>query len=300
LAQTWSNLEVFLVDDGSTDNSAVIIKGYQERYPKIIKSIFQKNAGQASARNAALAKMTGAYVSFVDSDDWILPEMHDSLYHALVNTNAQIALSDFQTINEYDDITGNYSSGDISVAGEDVKGNEARIVAVVPQVTGKLFDAKLFLQGENRFPEGIWYEDLALLPLLVLSAKRIVKVESYFYRYFKREGSTTTSFTIKVLDALLALEFIDKNLSLSCEGFLQPLKHRTCYITAVRLCEVVNDTDRHKGFTKLEHYVQQNIVNRPQTKKFPLVERFVVFLLKHGFHNLLYFSKKAKRLIKNH
>jgi glycosyltransferase involved in cell wall biosynthesis len=298
LAQTWTNLEVFLVDDGSTDDSADIVKSYQQKYPHIVKAIFQKNSGQASARNAALDQMSGAYLSFVDSDDWILPEMHTALYKALIETDAQIAISDFQTVNEQGEITGDYSSGNISSLGEEVKGNESKIVAIVPQVTGKLFDAKLFEHGKHRFPEGIWYEDLALLPLLVLSANRITKVESFFYRYFKREGSITTSFTIKVLDALKALEYIENNLTNNSLVILQPLKHRTCYITIVRLCEVKNRSDRNHGFNQLQTYIKNNLINTFNQIHPPITERIVIYLIKFGLGNLLYKIKNISRFLK--
>lgn len=298
LAQTWQNLEVFLVDDGSTDDSANMIKDYQQKHPEIIKTIFQENAGQARARNAALDQMTGTYVSFVDSDDWILPEMHSALFQSLVETDAQIAISDFQTVNELGEITGNYSSGEISEAGELVKGNEAKVVAIVPQVTGKLFDTNLFDKGKNRFPEGIWYEDLALLPLLVLSAKRIVKVESYFYRYFKREGSTTTSFNIKVLDALKALQFIDNNLTSVPKEILHGLKYRTSYITAVRLCEVDNRADRIHGFKQLRTYISNNLMGVTNEVQPPRIEKIVIGLVKYGLGNLLFETKKIIKYLK--
>jgi glycosyltransferase involved in cell wall biosynthesis len=95
LAQTWNNLEVFLVDDGSTDNSAAIIRGYQEKYPEVIKSIFQNNAGQGFARNAALDLMTGDFITFVDSDDWILPEMFTAMLKNLNETKSDIVSCDY-------------------------------------------------------------------------------------------------------------------------------------------------------------------------------------------------------------
>jgi glycosyltransferase involved in cell wall biosynthesis len=299
LSQTWSNIEVILVDDGSTDNSAEVIKHYQKQYPDKVKGLFQENAGQASARNAALDIMRGKFVSFVDSDDYILRDMLESLFEAAIKTNSQIVISDFQTVNENDEITGDYSSGDVAEAGVLVNENIAKMVSIVPQVTGKLFECSLFDNNTNRFPTGIWYEDLALLPLLVLSANKICKVPRYFYRYYKRVGSTTTTFSIKVLDALKALDYIDSQLVSNKfgQGFskqFQILKHRTCYITAIRLCEVESKHDRKKGFLLLKNHIKDNDLIYNRSEIHSNLEKVVVSIASLGFGNYLYAVKKLR------
>lgn len=299
LAQTWSNIEVILVDDGSTDNSAEVIKDYQKQYPDKVNGIFQENAGQASARNAALDIMRGDFVSFVDSDDYILRDMLKSLFEAAIKTNSQIVISDFQTVNENDEITGDYSSGEVAEAGVLVNENIAKMVSIVPQVTGKLFECTLFDNNTNRFPTGMWYEDLALLPLLVLSANKICKVPRYFYRYYKRVGSTTTTFSIKVLDALKALVYIDSQLvgNKFGQGFskqFQILKHRTCYITAIRLCEVESKHDRKKGFLSLKNYIKDNDLIYNRVEIHSNLEKVVVSIASLGLGNCLYTVKKLR------
>jgi len=301
LAQTWRNLEIILVDDGSSDNSVEIMKEYQLRHPEMIKLLFQENSGQATARNSALDIMTGEYVSFVDSDDYILAEMLNSLYESIKQHQSQIAISDFHTVNEVDVITGSYSSGTIQNNCILVSENQADAVSIVPQVTGKLFDSGLFKIGKNRFPEGMWYEDLALLPLLILSAKKISKVPQYYYRYFKRDGSTTTTFSIKVLDALKALKYIDNKLSarqstIASSGILKPLKHRTCYITAIRLCEVSSSKDRKQGFLVLRDYIRVNKVHSFQWKLYPIFEQVVVLLVSANLAGFLFQLKKLKAI----
>lgn len=301
LLQTWSHIEVILVDDGSTDNSAEIIKHYQKQYPDNVKGLFQENAGQATARNAALDIMTGDFVSFVDSDDYILSDMLESLFDAAIITNSQIVISDFQTVNKNDEITGDYSSGEVAESGVLVSDNIAKMVSIVPQVTGKLFECSLFKNNTNRFPTGIWYEDLALLPLLVLTANKICKVPRYFYRYYKREGSTTKTFSIKVLDALKALEYIDsqledKKLEDSFSKQLQILKHRTCYITAIRLCEVESRHDRKKGFVLLRGYIRSNVLVKNGIDVSSFFEKLVVSFISLGLGNLLFLLKKCKGL----
>ena len=88
-SQTYSNLEIILVDDGSTDKSPGICDEYQERDSRF-RVIHKKNGGQSSARNEALDIAKGEYVSFVDSDDWLESDMYEVLINVINETGANI------------------------------------------------------------------------------------------------------------------------------------------------------------------------------------------------------------------
>ena len=88
LAQTYKNLEVLLVDDGSTDDSLDICRRYAESDSRVL--VFHKeNGGQASARNYALERVTGDFVGFVDNDDWIFPTMYERLHRLMVERSEE-------------------------------------------------------------------------------------------------------------------------------------------------------------------------------------------------------------------
>ena len=91
LNQTYRNLEVILVDDGSPDNCGSICDAYAKQDSRV-KVIHKENGGLSSARNAGLDVMSGAYVGFVDSDDWIEPHMYESLLKLMEKFDAQMAL----------------------------------------------------------------------------------------------------------------------------------------------------------------------------------------------------------------
>ena len=78
LAQTYENLEILLVDDGTKDNSGAICDAYARQDARV-KAIHKKNGGLSSARNAGIDASTGEYLSFVDSDDWIEPDMYEKM-----------------------------------------------------------------------------------------------------------------------------------------------------------------------------------------------------------------------------
>ena len=91
IGQTYGNLEIILVDDGSTDHGPAICDRYQTEDSRI-QVIHQANGGLSHARNVGLAAATGDFISFVDSDDWIEPQMIDALMSALQETGADIAV----------------------------------------------------------------------------------------------------------------------------------------------------------------------------------------------------------------
>ena len=92
LGQTYSNLEIIIVNDGSTDKTGNILDVYAKKDDRI-KVVHKKNEGLVMARRDALDLMQGEYVGFVDSDDWIEPNMYEELYEAMVDTDADIVTS---------------------------------------------------------------------------------------------------------------------------------------------------------------------------------------------------------------
>lgn len=97
--QTYINLEIILVDDGSTDNSGKICDEYALS-DKRITVIHQTNQGLSMARNNGIDVATGDYISFIDSDDWIEHDMYEFLYHNLIQYKADISMCKFKAINE--------------------------------------------------------------------------------------------------------------------------------------------------------------------------------------------------------
>ena len=99
LSQTYTNYEIILVDDGSTDHTSTICENYREKYPQI-RVLHKKNGGVGSSRNAGLALATGEYIVFVDHDDWLDEHYIEDLYKLAKKNNADIAAGNFNMFYE--------------------------------------------------------------------------------------------------------------------------------------------------------------------------------------------------------
>ena len=157
VAQTYQNLEIVIIDDGSTDESGSICDQYAKRYDRI-QVIHSENLGLASARNRGLENTCGDYLLFIDSDDWIEPHAVETLLRAALQTDSDIVSPrkcfEFVGMTVHDEEGGEcrrtYSGQDLLLAMADAKfGNH---------VWGKLYKAECF--KEIRFPDGYNYEDV--------------------------------------------------------------------------------------------------------------------------------------------
>jgi len=197
--QTYSNLEIILVDDGSPDQCGDMCEQWAEK-DKRIRVIHKENGGLSDARNAGMEIATGIYTAFVDSDDWIASDFIQTLYDIMVQTGAQIAGCDVCTV--YPDQEPELNGTDqvrICTAeeaiGDILQGCGFRAVA-----WNKLYLSAL-LEGE-RYPVGKHHEDEFFTYRIYGKADKLVYVDRPMYFYLQRQGSIMSSFSIKRLDAL--------------------------------------------------------------------------------------------------
>lgn len=188
LAQSYRNLEIILVDDGSPDACGEICNEYAKRDSRITV-IHKANGGLSDARNAGLDIMAGKYVAFVDSDDWIEPQMYETLLTQLKQFDADMA---FGGVADELEQNGSVSTTKISNYG-DIPFAENNVEAMRRYFHGswaawdKLYKAELF---ENiRYPVGEINEDEAIVLRLLAKCTRVCYTSEVFYHYMKRPGS---------------------------------------------------------------------------------------------------------------
>lgn len=191
--QTYKNLEIILVDDGSPDNCGQMCDDLAKADPRI-RVIHKENGGLSSARNAGLDAMSGKYVGFVDSDDWIEPDMYESLFSLLHKHEAQIAACGIQC--DHADGACYYFNADyprykdIEVYSK-IQALKELIIAhkITPSACDKLFLAEIFAQ--LRFKEGIVNEDFDLMPKCFESVSTAVYLPIPKYHYIMTDDSIT-------------------------------------------------------------------------------------------------------------
>ena len=203
LKQTYSNLEIILIDDGSTDKCGEICDEYAIADERI-RVFHTENRGISAARNAGLDAAKGDYIGFVDSDDWIEPEMYELLLNAAKQKNADVSVCG--SWYEYHSNSEEANINNIEYHGKDC------LKALVERkfrtaVWNKLFQRRLF--DSVRFPEGRSFEDLAIMHLVFSNVNLVVSVDKLLYHYRQRSNSMVKTYSARVL-LDLADAFIDR------------------------------------------------------------------------------------------
>ncbi|MDB2106219.1 glycosyltransferase family 2 protein [Clostridium paraputrificum] len=188
IGQTIKDLQIILVDDGSTDESGKICDKYKD-IDNRVRVIHKKNGGLSSARNAGLNYAEGEYISFIDGDDWIEEDFFEVLYNSIITTKSDIGVVHLKKVKNYEAIkfsTKTYEKYEVFDREEAMRklfeGNLIGYSAV-----NKLYKSSLF--QEIRYPEGILMEDKATTYKLIHKSDKVVVNPSTKYHYYLRDNS---------------------------------------------------------------------------------------------------------------
>ena len=208
IKQTYKNLEIIVVNDGSTDNSGTICQEYAQKDDRIVY-IEKENGGQSEARNMGLDRMTGAYVTFVDSDDWVEIDYVENLYKKITEYQADIAVGNYYSFNEAEGMYYFHILGDsyyekvydnVSIFDNLYESQQMKSFALI-SVWGKLYKADLL--KHLRFDIGKLGEDGYLNQKIYLLAEKTIYLNKGLYAYRQREGSSSRTWTEKWMHALV-------------------------------------------------------------------------------------------------
>ncbi len=261
ICQTYKNLEIIVVDDGSPDNCGKICDEYAEKDQRI-KVIHKENGGLSSARNVGIDAACGRYLCFLDSDDYIIETYVEKLYNAMTETDADIVQCEF-----------------IETAGDDaVSIPEDKKISIIDgkAMIGKLYDyygisaptvvvwTKLYkkeLFEGLRFPVGRIHEDEATTYKLFYKADKIALTSEKLYCYRIAQGSITRSgFSLKKLDFLKAVEERAKFYEESglMEYYIKDLK--IYMITCLKYAQRISDKSIKKQLIQDSHRYYKKIM----------------------------------------
>lgn len=192
LAQTYPDFELILVDDGSPDDCGRICDDYAKGDNRI-KVVHKVNGGLTSARNAGLDVAKGEWIMHVDGDDWIDPDMIESLIEAAQATGADLVFGDFTKYGPY---AGYYKLPTWS--SDKIKSMSKYIAYMMTTIWGSIAKRSLYADHSLKSPEGISYcEDFHLIVRLCHFAKKVVNVHRPFYHYRYRPTSIMSNMSRK-------------------------------------------------------------------------------------------------------
>ena len=210
LTQSFKNIELILVDDGSTDSSGDICDKYRLLDDRVVV-IHQENQGQGGARNRGIELSRGKYIGFVDSDDFIEKDMYRTMHEVLTTSHADIVACQVYSVDENNNTSKTNYNGDINKKIE--SGKEALKRYLKQGRWGpcdKLYNKELLLNAPFLIKRSCGEDHAVMIPILY-NTKRMVTIDNYFYNYRVREGSTTnSSFNIKSFDIIYVWEYVLK------------------------------------------------------------------------------------------
>lgn len=210
LCQSYENIELILVDDGSPDKSGVICDDFGKRDSRV-KVVHKENGGASSARNIGLQIASGEYLEFVDSDDWIEQDAFEKMYSLILENNAQMVISDLQIVSKGKKHKQALKTKISVWDKKECLDHFFRIHGEMDNhsVCGRLI--KSDLMEEFRFIEGRMNEDIHSSYYLAAKCNRTVYTNKIFYNYYKNvDGVTNSKFTKKKLDLLYIWDVVSK------------------------------------------------------------------------------------------
>lgn len=194
--QTLTDYEIIAVDDASTDESLSILRQYEEKYPFFQVIASPQNHKQGGAKNLGLTMARGEWIGFIDSDDWIAPQMYERLIALGEETGADIVGCDYGLTEEHSMTPGRrVANNDAKQTGELNTEKYRLLILDSGSLVVKVYRRQIILGGDTRFPEDIFYEDNAVANTWMLRARRFEYIPEPLYYYYQHENSTVHTVT---------------------------------------------------------------------------------------------------------
>lgn len=302
IRQTHQNMEILVVNDGSTDQSEQIISDYAQKYPDKIKPFHKENGGLSDARNFGIDRATGDYIGFVDSDDYVSPSMFQEMAALAEKHDAEMVICNIRKVNQHGKIIQKLTQVPNMPEKIDLENNFSVFSDISYFACNKLFRKNLF--NGKRFKKNVHFEDIQLIPQLLLDCKTIAQTQNFHYQYLERTDSITKTHTEKGLDILKAVEdvetyfkttkYSDKDRELRNFQIFEGVYSFIAYLAFVK-----NDGVFYKMCEKLELFMKKRDIKLKNLLNFNRFgKNYLLSLsLKKNIFYLLFFAGQ-KRLIR--
>ena len=277
--QTLKDLEIIVINDGSPDNSQMIIEDYQTKYPVLIKGYIKENGGLSDARNYGIKKASGEYLAFIDSDDYVERETFERMYCKAKEADYDVVACNLKYIYEDSDEI-KYVSSNLKEDISDKAKIKEMIISIYPSACNKIYKREIF-SDDLLFKKGVLFEDVEFTHRLISKIATIGKVDEYLINYTQRSGTITKTPNKKVFDYIDnmngIIDFYKKNdIFDEYKKVLEYSYVRYLYATFVKQSSLLKKED-YKEAVRL---AQQNV-----NEKFPHY-RFNSYFYKTGMKGL--------------
>ena len=278
--QTLTDFECLIIDDGTKDKSiekAIEAIGNDERF----KIYHKVNGGLSDARNYGIDKATGEYLFFLDSDDYIGNTLLEDTYNMAKKHDSDIVCFDMMYV---------YDNGEEKISfGADFEcksyKDDKSVIFINNSSNNKIY--RRSFMDDKRFIKGMWYEDLAVIPVWLSKANNVSHVGKPLYYYLQREGSISHSADPRIFDIYKALNIIKEELHTD----LTDLYLDNCLImTTLRIRDIEDKDMRIDFYYKHVDYLDNDCpkwYDAIKNKDYNIKQKIVFFLLKHRMIKLL-------------
>ena len=298
--QTFSNYEVLLIDDGSTDSTGLICDNLQEKYSNI-RVYHKNNGGLSDARNFGIKQSFSEYIVFIDSDDFLHKDYLKQLHSAMEMSKADIAVCSFKCCFDNEDVTMEDCNGLKITEYDSIAALKALILEdkMMNYAWNKMYRRELFC--DIKYPTGKKWEDIGTTYKLFAKSKKIVFINDKLYFYVQRKGSITSTITLtgcldqyeQLLERYEDVGRLDKTLS-------KKTLEQTC-LEAYSCWSLFNkdrhsyekDKDLKERFERSQHFLKKNISKAMKHWKGSFKDYFKLFVYRIG-KDLLKIKIKSK------
>lgn len=279
--QTYKNLEIILVDDGSPDECGKICDNYAQKDMRI-KVIHKENGGLSDARNAGINISNGKYISFIDSDDYIDLEYLELLYKTIKKDKSDMAISSHKVIYENGTILEKATKEESILEPKEVLKRILYDDGIDLSAWAKLYKIELF--EEIRYPKGRLFEDAATTYKLVDKCKKISIISKSTYNYIIRGNSiTNVNFSEKKMDLIISTEEMCNYIKKKYPDLEEAANRRLMYAYLSTLTQLIKSNKRNKSVEKrLYGYIKQNSKMILKDKNVPRRDKVAIISIKFG------------------
>lgn len=293
IAQTYTNLEIILVDDGSTDNTASICDEYAKKDSRIV-AYHKPNGGISDARNYGISKVNSEYFTFIDSDDYVDKDYIEYLYMLLKKYNTLMSIAQHRIVFRNGDVEDFGATGDECMNAHDVIERMLYHDIIDTSCWGKLYKTSIF---ENiQFPKGRLFEDTAITYKTFIASEKIAVGYESKYNYIMHDISITHNyFSPSKLDFLEMTDNMGQDVIAHYPDLSSAVMRRRVYSRFSTLNLMLDVTDYQKERQQIIDFIldhKKEVLKNPKTPKRDII---ALRLLSISFNLYRFVCKKYKK-----